>query len=194
MICHILDLSRGNHCSKWKYFQLNLHSYDSLCSNSTWKKKSALRIPWYFWEHFQDLFVVPYHRLFFKVIQNLFYPHPNQPNNQPRKLQLKITPISMLFSTHVLQNVHLGKHLHCTHTSTCRCSVNTQFWLLFFNHYLEFECPLQLAKCFNASTEMQTCISDTLHWPKAAQNLCFQDTHLPSKKVWREKPCSHLKK
>lgn len=49
------------------------------------KKKSALRIPRYFWEHFQDLFVVPYHRLFFKVIQNLFYPHPNQPTNQPTK-------------------------------------------------------------------------------------------------------------
>lgn len=67
------------------------------------EKKSALRIinTLVFLKIFSGFFMVLYHRLFFKVIQNLFYQHPNQTTNQTRELQLKITPISMLFSTHI---------------------------------------------------------------------------------------------
>lgn len=158
-----------------KAFSNYLYSYDSLRSNSTWKKKSALRI-------INTLvFLKTLWRFFYGPLSQTIFQGNSEPllstsksHNQPtRKLQLKITPISILFSTHILQNLHMSKQLHCTHTSTCTCTVNIQFWLLFFNHYLEFECLLQLAECFNAYMEMQSCISDILHWPKAAQNLCF---------------------
>lgn len=140
MICHILDLYSHNHCSKWKHFQITWTAMVAYAQMQH-KKKLALRIinTLVFLKTLSIFFYGPL-SLFFKVIQNLFYQRPNQTTNQTRKLQLKITPISMFFSTCILQNAHLGKHLHCTHTSTC--TVNIQFWLLFFNHYLEFECPL----------------------------------------------------
>lgn len=154
MICHILDLSSGNHCSKWKYF-----SYDSLCSNSTWKKKISFKDTQVFLRTFSRSFCGPLSQTIFQGNSEPLLStskSTNQPTNQPRKLQLKITPISMLFSTHVLQNVHLGRHLHCTHTSICTCSVNIQFRLLFFNHCLEFECPFQgqMFKCIYRNADL----------------------------------------